>query len=131
VTGVAGTSGTMTGAAGSAGSKPVACGGQTCALGDSCCVQAVAGVRTEMCIPPGSTGTGGGSVGCTAGSCSGGRLCCLSLVAMATACATAAECADGVSTVLCNGSSDCPADRRFCCPAIGINICRPYGCPRN
>jgi hypothetical protein len=135
VTGAAGT-GAMTGAAGTgpatgaAGSGPgLACGGQTCAAGQTCCVQSVGGIRTDTCIDPGQTCVGGGNVGCVAGSCTEGRICCLSLVGMSSACATPAQCMDGVSTVLCSSNADCPMDRRFCCPAIGINICRSYRCP--
>jgi hypothetical protein len=129
-TGAAGTGVTTpTGAAGSGG-PGLACGDKMCAGGQSCCVQAVNGMRVTSCLDPGQQCVGGGNIGCVAGSCSSGLICCLSLVGMASACSTPAQCMDGVSTVLCSSNADCPGDRQYCCPAIGVNICRPYRCPR-
>jgi hypothetical protein len=127
-TGAAGAS-VGTGAAGAPG-PGLSCGAQTCAAGQSCCVQAIGGMRVDTCLDPGQPCVGGGNIGCVAGTCGNGLICCLSLVGMASACATPAQCMDGVSTVLCASNRDCPADRQFCCPAIGVNICRPYRCPR-
>jgi hypothetical protein len=124
-TGVAGVSG----AAGSGG-PGLACGDQTCAAGQSCCIQAVGGMRVATCLDPGQQCVGGGNIGCVAGTCASGLVCCLSLVGMASACATPTACMDGVSTVLCASNADCPSDRGYCCPAIGVNICRSYRCPR-
>jgi hypothetical protein len=126
--GAAGT-GANTGAAGASG-PGLSCGAQTCALGQSCCVQSIGGMRVDTCLDPGQPCVGGGNIGCVAGTCGNGLVCCLSLVAMASACATPTQCMDGISTVLCSTNRDCPADRQYCCPAIGVNICRPYRCPR-
>jgi hypothetical protein len=132
--GVTGGGGSGTGGATGAGamSGGITCGGKTCAAGtETCCVQTVGGNLLNTCIANGAPCVGGGNVGCVAGGCGAGSVCCLSLVGMVTGCSSAAQCSDGVSTILCKGNADCPADRRFCCPAIGINLCRSYGCPRN
>jgi hypothetical protein len=93
-------------------------------------VQNVNGMRTASCLAVG-TPCAGGNIGCLAGDCSDGSICCLSILGLATSCAAPAQCTDGLSTVLCRNNGDCPADRRFCCPSIGINICRNYRCPGN
>jgi hypothetical protein len=128
--GTAGTSGTAGSGGMSGGGVP--CGSTTCAQDtETCCVQTVNGSLTNTCIPAGEQCLGGGNLGCVAGSCGDGRICCLSLVGMSTGCSTAAQCSNGVSTILCTGNSDCPSDRRFCCASIGVNLCRSYGCPGN
>ncbi|HEX3695712.1 MAG TPA: hypothetical protein VH374_10010 [Polyangia bacterium] len=126
---IAGTGGAMgMGSGGAPGA--VGCGDMSCQTGtESCCVQVVNGTRVESCIPITEQCSNGSSIGCMAGSCGGGNVCCLTLVGQATACSAAAQCSDGFSTVLCRNNADCPGDRPFCCPAIGINICRNYRCP--
>jgi hypothetical protein len=123
----AGTGGAM-GSGGAPGA--VGCGDMSCQTGtETCCVQVVNGTRVESCIPITAQCSNGSSIGCMAGSCGGGNVCCLTLVGEATSCAAPDQCSDGFSTVLCRNNADCPGDRPFCCPAIGINICRNYRCP--
>ncbi len=111
---------------GTGGQPPIPCGATTCApVTEACCLQS----SSATCIPAGSTCPGGASIGCLdPASCPAGNVCCLSIIGGATTCVSSNTCDVFAGLILCNSTSQCPANAPICCRFGQAGVCRAMSC---